>query len=267
MPELTSLPGLFGRIEVVDSFPWRKVFACGKLQGSLSLVPPADRSYPDCAPGPGPVTDISYQLAWLMAGANHPRGVGLMLGLGAGSGAVALLHHFPHLSLRVVEIDPAMIAAARDYFPLVGYFERNGRLEIIQQEATEHLQETTAAYDFVLVDIAIDGGAAQHPILSSSFCESVTRVSDEIWINALASRDSLFLKRLTGRYPALTTLFSSEALDAWLPIQRNWIATNARLENGSLPILTPYSTLPDECADRARRRYAALLTNRIPVRE
>ncbi len=267
MPELTSIPGLFDTIHVVDSFPARKVFACGKLQGSMTLDPQADQVYPTCPPGPGPVTTITYQLAWLMAGVRHPHGCGLMLGLGAGSGAVALLHHFPQLSLQVVEIDPAMIRVAREYFPLVHHFERQGRLEIINANAADFASASAALYDFALIDISIDAADAQMQILSRTFSEAVMRIAGEVWINALTAKDAPFLGKLMRAYEGLTTLFSSEPLTAWLPIKRNWITTNASLDMKNLQALQPYPGLNSDSAEKARRIYAELLTHRLSCSE
>jgi hypothetical protein len=263
MPELASIPGMFDTIHVVDTFPARKVFTCGKLQGCLLFDPPADHLYPQCSCGPGPVTDTTYQLAWLMAGARHPKGRGLMLGLGAGSGAVALLHHFPEISLEVVEIDPDMIKVARRYFPLVSYFEQGGRLKVINDDASSFLSGNPSPYDFALIDISVDGAKAQQLLLSSTFAESLTRVADEIWINALTSREKPFLANLVATHAGLTNLFSSESLSAWLPIERNWIATSANVDLDASQALRLYPGIATESAQKARRLYATLVTHHM----
>ncbi len=264
MPELVALPGLFDTIHVVDSFPNRKVFACGRLQGSMLHEPPADEIYPGCPKGPGPIVGTAYQLGWLMAGVGHPEGRGIMIGFGAGTGATALLHHFPRLTLDAVEIDPAMIRVAREFFPLVAHFESEGRLSIINTDVLEILAQSPV-YDFALIDISVDGDNVQQTLLSRSFSESVQRIADELWINALTSRESRFMNRLLSRYDGMTNLFSPEPLTAWLPLQRNWIITNATPDIERLTAFQPYPNLSSISAERARRLFADLVSHRVSL--
>jgi len=72
----------------------------------------------------------------------------LILGLGGGDMVRYLQHHLTSVKLRSVEIDPEVIAVARDYFSLP-----ENRCEYIEDEAFHFIQRDHHSYDSVLVDI------------------------------------------------------------------------------------------------------------------
>jgi spermidine synthase len=78
----------------------------------------------------------------------YPRHV-LLVGLGAASQTKFLYRHFPHAALRVVEIDPAVVAAARQFFKLP---EDTRRLAIEIAEGTAYVAATRRRFDLILVD-------------------------------------------------------------------------------------------------------------------
>jgi spermidine synthase len=72
----------------------------------------------------------------------------LIVGLGGGSMVRFLEHHEPELRIDVVEIDPAVIDAARDYFGT----HASPRAQIFEQDGFDFLRSTTTVYDVVYMD-------------------------------------------------------------------------------------------------------------------
>ncbi len=77
-----------------------------------------------------------------------PRHV-LLIGLGAASQTKFLYRHFPQAALTVVEIDAAVVAAARQFFKLP---EDALRLAIEIAEGTAFVAATRRRFDLILVD-------------------------------------------------------------------------------------------------------------------
>jgi spermidine synthase len=73
----------------------------------------------------------------------------LLIGLGAASQLKFLHRHRPAASLTVVEIDPAIIAAARQYFKLP---DDPQRIRLVVGDGAEFVTRRTGSYDFILVD-------------------------------------------------------------------------------------------------------------------
>ena len=267
MTELYSAPGPHGTVRVVDTQKSRKLIVGAMVQGGCFLEPSATSIYSDAPSGPGPVFELGYQVAWLAAGRRHPEGYGLMLGLGCGAGVVALLHHFPGLHVDAVEIDPMMASLAREYFPLVRYFERQGRLGIIVEDAMGFLTSTSRTYDFVLADIATDSRQDGTPSSSSPFVERILAVTSEVWFNAISSLDFPALHRLLGRFDECDSpvkmLMSTERISAWLPIRRNWILSTADIDMDDLRALTPYPEVDGDNVSMVRHAYRELLANSL----
>ena len=178
--------GLFGPVGVVDTAWARRFSINGVLQGASLLAPAAGDIAAGLPAGPGPVIETRYQLAWLLAGQRHPAGRGLMIGLGGGGGAVGLLHQFPQLRLDAVEIDPRVVEMAREFHPLVGYYEQAGRLAVSTADGEDFLAGAVPRYDFAIADIVVDGEDAD--ILKSlALIEPLTGAAGEVWLHAFGS--------------------------------------------------------------------------------
>jgi len=61
----------------------------------------------------------------------------ILVGLGGGALVNCLMHHFPDLALRVVELRHAVVKVARKYFEL----PRLDRLDIIESDIAEYLEQ------------------------------------------------------------------------------------------------------------------------------
>jgi spermidine synthase len=77
-----------------------------------------------------------------------PRRI-LLIGLGAGSQAKFLYRHCPLAQLTVVEIEPRVVAMARQYFELP---DDPARLNIVIGDGFEFMQNTDQTFDLILVD-------------------------------------------------------------------------------------------------------------------
>lgn len=73
----------------------------------------------------------------------------LLIGLGAGSLAKFLYHHYPTCLLTVVEIDPRVVAVARESFCLP---DDATRLKIEVADGVEYMRTTDQVYDLIMVD-------------------------------------------------------------------------------------------------------------------
>lgn len=72
----------------------------------------------------------------------------LLVGLGGGAIVRFLNHEFPEMRLDVVEIDPVVVALAREFFGTVP----GPRTRIFTEDAFEYLQRTPDLYDVILMD-------------------------------------------------------------------------------------------------------------------
>jgi spermidine synthase len=77
-----------------------------------------------------------------------PRTV-LLIGLGAASLTKFLYRHYPLAKLTVVEIEPAVIAAARQFFKLP---DDPLRLNIVIADGVEYVASSNKTWDLILVD-------------------------------------------------------------------------------------------------------------------
>ena len=72
----------------------------------------------------------------------------LLIGLGGGAIVRFLNHEFPEMGLDVVEIDPVVVALAREFFGTVP----GPRTRIFTEDGFEYLRRTPDRYDMILLD-------------------------------------------------------------------------------------------------------------------
>lgn len=73
----------------------------------------------------------------------------LLIGLGAASLTKFLYRHYPFAHLTVVEIEPAVVAAARQFFKLP---EDPKRLNLVIGDGAEYMLNSNKKFDLILVD-------------------------------------------------------------------------------------------------------------------
>lgn len=86
-----------------------------------------------------------FHYAWLW-NTNLARVV--MLGLGGGSTQRSFLHYYPRLHVDSVEIDPAVVGIASNYFRVTA----SDRHRILVEDGRTYLRRTTGRYDLILLD-------------------------------------------------------------------------------------------------------------------
>jgi spermidine synthase len=132
----------------------------------------------------------------------------LLIGLGAGSLTKFLYRYRPQAKLTAVEIDPAVAAAARQYFKLP---DDPARLRVVIADGADFVAGDGPSYDLILVD-GFDANARPGQLDTPSFylnCKS--RLSDEgiFAVNLLSRRKgfSVSLERIASAFDGRTLTF------------------------------------------------------------
>lgn len=116
----------------------------------------------------------------LMRDAPWPRRV-LSIGLGAGSLAKFIHRQLPEATHTVVEIEPRVLAIARQYFRFPADDER---LQVHLADGLDFMAQTTECWDLILLD-AYDHDVRQGPLNSIEFYQCLrAHLSDEGLLSA-----------------------------------------------------------------------------------
>ena len=151
----------YGRVLVIDEGP-RRVMRFGSLEGSeQSAIEPAN-------PRAVPVEYVRYALIGL-AHHGRPRRV-LMIGLGGGTFTTLVHRALPDAVIDAVDIDPMVVAAARDYFGL----REDDRYRVHVADAAEWVARGEDTYDFILLD-AYAGEEIPAALATETFFRAVAR--------------------------------------------------------------------------------------------
>jgi hypothetical protein len=185
------IPGMFGPITIRQTATTRYLLINGQVQGGALMHPGADIVGMRFE-GPGPLSDTIYPLGWVLAGIQRPTASAVMIGLGSGAGITQLLYTCPGVDVTCVEIDPAIIQVCRESFPLIPYYEDQGRLQIICSDAAEYLRNSTDHWSFGCAD-AYTGGSNDTDV--SSLSPLLDRC-DAVYINAIGTLDGKLLSDL-----------------------------------------------------------------------
>lgn len=104
----------------------------------------------------------------------------LVVGLGSGVGIAQILHHFPQATVDVVDIDPAVIQMVRDHYPLMAWFESQGRVRFVARDARAHIRaEKGHGYHLVVLDAYTAGSTIPpHLMTREFFAECAATLAD-----------------------------------------------------------------------------------------
>ena len=91
-----------------------------------------------------------FHMAWLW---NMQLTNVLMVGLGGGSAQRAFEHYYPGVNIETVEIDPAVVTVARDYFN----FKESARQQVHVADGRVFLRRSTARHDLIILDAYVSG--------------------------------------------------------------------------------------------------------------
>ena len=172
-----------GILEVVEEKGIRSLhFGSSSRQSSLSLLDPESLQLPY----------TRAMTSWLLF--KEKVDDALIIGLGGGSLARHLLHHFPECRLRAVEYRASVVKIARSHFGL----PLDSRLKVIIDDAgsyvPEHAQSCSDQYGLILVDAFDFEGMAQS-IASIAFfdaCKALLKPDGLLVINLWGTESQLF---------------------------------------------------------------------------
>lgn len=262
---LFQTTGTFGPVRVIEDDDLRALYIGEQCQGAVFL-------HADDGPRPGPLAYSPFTTGWLLAGIRHPEGRGLMLGLGSGAGAVTLLHNFPRLRLRVVEVDGALIEAALAWFPRLARLQRQGRLELVHADArdvvSQPLRGAAAPYDFALLDVFT--GVAEPPSLVAEpgFLEGLCRQARFLMANAIFTlggpANHTWLSLFAAARRPIATMVPTGAPEQWSQRPHNWLLATAAVAESAASFV-PFAGSRHFVAEAIRSDYRAMLARAIRV--
>lgn len=136
----------------------------------------------------------------------------LMIGLGGGSLAKFVYHQMPQTKTTVVEINPQVVTAARNYFYLP---EDDNQLQIIIADGGTYLANHPAGTDILMID-GFDDGCQIPSLCEQAFYNLVHQVLNKngILVVNLLSRDKEvmnYLKRIENSFNGQVVTMMSEA--------------------------------------------------------
>ncbi len=255
MKVLEAREGMFGPVWVADHEGQRQLMIGRQVQGASVVGKDGE---------PGPIAVSNYLSGWLLAGAQNPNSSGLMIGLGSGAGVVGLLHNFPDMDLTCIEIDPEVISLATTYFPLIVKYQDEGRLRLIEDDASKYLAkalENDDEWDVGYGD-AYQGENTVH--LPEPLILGLAGTCTNLWFNLIDKPDG----ELVGKLQRILNEVGSPVV-AWYDANngydadqvRNLILTTQLPDPETAASFEPYQDLEGDEVDKARERYQTLLAS------
>ncbi|MDH5614515.1 MAG: spermidine synthase, partial [Gammaproteobacteria bacterium] len=141
----------------------------------------------------------------------------LLLGMGGGSLAKFLLHHFPECVIDAVDRRPNVVKLAQGYFRL----PQDPRLRIYIDDAFEFMSKNTNQYDAILID-AYDGKGMSDSVSHERFFENcyVQMNKDAVISMNLWSTDKSELKKTLSD---IKNVFGNNCLELPIPEKGNLV--------------------------------------------
>ncbi len=121
-----------------------------------------------------------FHLAWLW---KTNLSSALIIGLGGGSVQRSFEFYYPEFKVETVEIDPAVLQVARNYF----HFNESDRQKVHVEDGRMFLRRSTAQYDYIILDAYVQsryGSAIPQHLATKEFFEIVR---DHLSTNGLAA--------------------------------------------------------------------------------
>ncbi|MCC7326247.1 MAG: fused MFS/spermidine synthase [Burkholderiales bacterium] len=183
--------------------------------------------------------DMMFPLL-LRSGGGWPRSV-LLIGLGAASLTRFLYRHRPRAAQTVVEIEPAVIAVAQQYFKLPA---QSARLRIEIADGSDFVASSKQRFDLILVDGYDAKGRTGMLDTLPFYCNCVARLSER---GALAANLMTRHHGIGGSLDRLRAAFTGRALPLPKCASGNVVIVAAGGDAVDIPGI--------ELARRARRLY------------
>ena len=194
----------------------------------------------------------------------------LFVGGGGFSGPKNFLSLYPDIQVDVVEIDPKVIQAAKDFF----FVSDNPRLEIINDDARLYLTQTEKKYDAIILD-AFSGYSVPFHLLTLEYFEVLDdRLNNDgivvfNFVGSMTGPDSLLFE---STYKTLTQVFPQVyvfATNSQSPEYRQNIIFLALSENDGSVLETlefgNCSKYPLDCQDLVENHFETELSDEAMV--
>lgn len=123
-------------------------------------------------PGDPDHLELSYARAVLvgLALCEGPRRV-LVVGLGGGTLPMFLRRHYPDAEIDAVDIDPEVVAVAKEYFG----FREDSRMRAVVGDGRGFVEKSDRAYDMVILDAFGSDSVPRH-LTTQEFLQAVRRI-------------------------------------------------------------------------------------------
>ena len=147
-----------------------------------------------------------FHLAWLW---NMKITNVLMVGLGGASTQRAFEHDYPGVQIDTVEVDPAVLRVAKDYF----YFRESARQQIFLEDGRVFLRRSQKQFDAIFMDAYSENryGAfiPQHLVTKEFFALAASRLTTNgvLAYNVMGSLQGWQADLLGATYKTLKTVF------------------------------------------------------------
>jgi len=130
----------------------------------------------------------------------HPENI-LMIGLGGGSLAKFVYHRLPGVKTTVIEINPQVVAAARNYFLLP---DDDERLHVVIGDGADYVANHPGGTDVLMVD-GFDGGCQVASLCTQDFynhARSALRKDGVLVVNLLSrgKRFQDYMRRIENTF-------------------------------------------------------------------
>jgi len=133
----------------------------------------------------------------------------LLVGLGGGALVRFLNHHFPEISLDVVEIDPVVVSVSREFFGTVP----GPRTRFFVEDGLQYLRRVPARYDLILMNAHLHPGEGTDSVGMPLHLQEVTflrslherlRPGGIVMFNLIASGDTAtYIRNIRAAFPAV----------------------------------------------------------------
>jgi hypothetical protein len=260
--------GAGGTVRVQDRNGARRLILNGQVQGGSLLNPPAAKVDPRLGAGPGPVSESVYHLGWLLPALADPKASVLMIGLGSGAGIVQLLYLFPDIDVTCIDIDPVVIQTALLYYPLLNYYQDQGRLHIVNEDAEAYLKTRTETWGFGCAD-AYSGKSND---LETGYLTVFGERCDAVAVNVIDSLAGRLMAQVadvlavTGH--GVQEVFKAVPFGSLATYQgmSNWVLTDVEPDWDRLQAFKPFEDLGGVGAGYAQRNWEQFLSNASVLR-
>jgi spermidine synthase len=159
----------YHNIRVVDDRGIRVLSFDGSMETRMSLADPNQGHFE--------YTEYFHMpLLW-----NSQMSNVLMIGLGGASTQRSFQKHYPAVKIETVELDPAVVNVARDYF----YFRESPTNKVVVSDGRLYLRRSDQQYDAIIVDAYVKSRYGSHVPYHLATKEFFTMASERLSTNGV----------------------------------------------------------------------------------